>query len=799
MEYKEFLKKKNFEIKDIGFHIDEEQLNPLLFDFQKELVKWAIAKGKCAIFADCGLGKGQPYGSKILTPEGWENIEKLKIGDSIYSSEGLKQKITGIYPKQKIETYRFFYSDKVSQVFDIDHLHIVRINNDRQRNKTWRVLSTRQIIENKKLRYGKDTKSRNFEIPIVKPIRFNKNKLNISPYTIGVLIGNSCIDGQVSISSNDVDIINRVRKELPRGVELKYRSKHDYFIKTRLTGNRIHEFEQELLDLGLYKIKAKNNFIPKRYLFSSVDDRLNLLRGIMDNAGSIKDTCQFCTTSEQLKSNVKFLIQSLGGVPTESIKKTTHNDCYVLTFSLKTFNPFYLKRKAKIWSSDPHGRWIDRIEFEKKQKTICIAVDSPNKSYVTDNFIVTHNTFMQLEWAKHVFIEKQRSILILAPLAVVHQTKREGIKFNIDVNVCESEKDMVQGINITNYEKIHKFNLRNIAGIVLDESSILKSYTGKFRNELLENTKNIKYKLACTATPAPNDFMELGNHSEFLQVLSRKEMLSVFFVHDGSDTSKWRLKKHGIDRFWRWMSNWSIMLKNPKDLGYKEKGFELKDYNVFEHIIKCAEPEKSTFFTSKAKTLKERQESRRNTIQERCEKASKIIEESHCKNWIVWCNLNAESSMLSKLIHGSIEIKGSDSNEYKRRNILDFSSGSVPILITKPKIAGFGMNLQICHNVIFVGLSDSFEQYYQALRRCWRFGQKKEVNVHIIVAEKEGSILDNIKRKQRDFEYMLDCMRSNVQYLQHINKSALIKKEDSDSLNVRLPLWAMGGGNNGKS
>ena len=366
-------------------------------------------------------------------------------------------------------------------------------------------------------------------------------------------------------------------------------------------------------------------------------------------------------------------------------------------------------------------------------------------------------TLIQLEWAKHICEKTSGDILILAPLAVSQQTVNEGKKIGVVVTLCKSQDDVKPGINITNYERLHKFDCNHFKGVILDESSILKSFSGKIRNQIVDSFVLTEFKLACTATPSPNDYMELGNHAEFMGVMSFNEMLSMFFVHDGGDTSKWRIKGHAKRDFWEWVSSWAVMLSDPKDLGYDSDKFKLPSLNIIQDVV-----DKSNFIVKEGKTLQERREIRRNTIDTRVNYIADIINKSS-DTWIVWCDLNNESDKLKKMITGSVEIRGSHDLEYKEKAMNDFSHGDIRVLVTKPSIAGFGMNWQHCSHVAFVGLSDSFEQYYQAIRRCWRFGQKKEVDVHVVISQKEGAVLRNIKRKEKEFNDMLKGMIANTQ------------------------------------
>ena len=382
-------------------------------------------------------------------------------------------------------------------------------------------------------------------------------------------------------------------------------------------------------------------------------------------------------------------------------------------------------------------------------------------------------TPMQLEWAHQVHLQTKQPILILAPLAVSKQTQREGDKFGITVHICETQEDVKNGINITNYEKLHKFDAGSFAGIVLDESSILKSYTGKFRNYIIESFQKTPYKLACTATPAPNDFMELGNHAEFLNVLSRSEMLSLFFINDTANVGTWRLKGHGEDKFWKWLCSWAVMLSKPSELGFDDNGFILPELNIIEHVIEFGKPLEGCLFPQKAETLQERRQARRESIDEKVSKIREIITQD--ESWLIWCDLNNESETISKEINAT-EITGSQSNEDKESRMLGFSSGNHRIICTKPKIAGFGMNWQHCNNVIFAGLSDSYEAFYQAIMRCWRFGQKSRVNCHIITTDIEGNIVENIKRKEAD---ALRMRKEMIEHMQDITKIELHEKSIS--------------------
>jgi len=404
----------------------------------------------------------------------------------------------------------------------------------------------------------------------------------------------------------------------------------------------------------------------------------------------------------------------------------------------------------------------------------------------------TGKTLIQCEWAKHIHNHTKGKIIIYAPLAVSYQTIREAkTKLGIEVNHCKEKSDLKDGINITNYDRIYKFNPKDFCAIVIDESSILKSLDGKIKTTLIEDYKFVPYKLACTATPAPNDYMELGNHAEFLNVMNYSEMLSMFFVHDGAHTQKWRLKGHAEEDFWDWIAKWSVVLTKPSDLGYEDNDFILPKLNI--HNIKTISDfrlDDSYLFPVEAETLQERQKARRKSIPGRLSECEKIVNKLD-EPCLVWCDYNLESSELKRRLHHSVEIKGSDSNEHKEKAMIDFTEGKIKVLVTKPSIAGFGMNWQHCSKVVFFGLSDSFEKYFQAVRRCWRFGQKKPVDVYIITSNLEGNIVANIKRKEENVLKLIENMveRTKDTISKNIKELTFEKTKYQPTIKMELPSW----------
>ncbi len=366
-------------------------------------------------------------------------------------------------------------------------------------------------------------------------------------------------------------------------------------------------------------------------------------------------------------------------------------------------------------------------------------------------------SLMELAWADAIGRETGQDILHLTPLAVGAQMVREAAKFSVNgVRHVHAQIDCAGGTNITNYQKLEHFDLERFGAVILDESSILKSYDGHYRTRLIEGCERIPFRLAATATPAPNDFMELGNHAEFLGVMSYTDMLATFFTHDGGETQKWRLKGHAENDFWKWMASWAVMLRKPSDLGYADAGYDLPTLHRHIHIVEAQKAPEGFLFAFHAETMAERLAARRETVDERVAKAIAISPTDQPAVW--WCNLNTESEALAKGIPGAVEVRGSDSEADKERKLIDFSEGRIRTLITKASICGWGMNWQHCRWTGFVGMNDSFEQVYQATRRFWRFGQTQEVHAHFIASEREGNVLQNQKRKEHDADRMAAAM-----------------------------------------
>lgn len=398
-------------------------------------------------------------------------------------------------------------------------------------------------------------------------------------------------------------------------------------------------------------------------------------------------------------------------------------------------------------------------------------------------------TPMQLVWAENVARKTNKPVLICTPLAVGHQVLREAEKFGIE---CVRAQDGIvpdgARMVVTNYERLHRFNVQDFAGMVCDESSILKSFDGVRRAEVTEFLRSLPYRLLCTATAAPNDYIELGTSSEALGELGHMDMLARFFKNDQNAIntnrnwagSKWRFKRHAEVPFWRWVSSWARAVRRPSDLGCDDGPFILPALHQVEHVVETNSPRDGFLFDLPAVGLKEQREERRHTLRERCERIASLVE--HDDAALVWCHLNPEGDLLADLIPDAEQVSGSDSDDEKERKLTDFAEGRLRVLVTKPKIGAWGLNLQRCAHVTFFP-SHSYEQYYQGVRRCWRFGQTRNVTVDMVTTIGERGIMANLTRKAESADRMFSSL------VEQMNHATRIERANGFHHKERVPSW----------
>jgi hypothetical protein len=454
----------------------------------------------------------------------------------------------------------------------------------------------------------------------------------------------------------------------------------------------------------------------------------------------------------------------------------------------------FLERRAQL--EGMHGfepEWMPDFLFSFQQALTTWAIEKGRAAIFADCGL--GKTPMQLVWAENVRRHTGEPVLIVTPLAVSHQTIREGAKFGIEVS--RSDDGTVHPLTVTNYERLHHFDPKDFAGTVCDESSAIKSFHGVRREQVTRFMLKQRYRLLCTATAAPNDYIELGTASEALGELNRTDMLDRFFKNDdgtslhsrqkwigqnpGRKAIGWRFKGHAEEPFWRWVSSWARALRKPSDLGYSDSGFDLPELIEREHLVEAHAPAPGRLFELEANGLGEQREEQRRTLTERCEKVASLVNDTG-QPAVVWCHLNDEGKLLARLIPDAVEVAGSDSDEHKERSFLGFADGDIRVIVTKPKIGAFGLNWQHCAHMTFFP-SHSYEAYYQAVRRSWRYGQERPVVVDIVTTKGGHDIMENLHRKA------VQCDRMFSSLTEHMTNALAITERRAFTVQEEVPSW----------
>ena len=452
----------------------------------------------------------------------------------------------------------------------------------------------------------------------------------------------------------------------------------------------------------------------------------------------------------------------------------------------------FLARKTQSGSVsgfDPN--WIPDFLFDFQKSLVDWSVRKGRSAIFADCGL--GKTPMQLVWAENVVRHTNKPVLIIAPLAVAPQTVREGIRFSIDCRRSAGALESGAHVVASNYEKLSHFDCRDFGGVVCDESSAIKSFDGQRRKEVTEFMRHVPYRLLCTATAAPNDYIELGTASEALGEMGHMDMLGRFFVNDqnsfrltaGGGRGHWRFKGHAAIPFWRWICSWARACRRPSDLGFADDTFRLPELIERDHIVKARTTAEGMLFSLPATNFFEEREERRRTITERCEMAAQLVANTK-RPAVIWCHLNDEGDLLEKMVKDGRQVSGQDSDESKESAYEDFASGALRVLIIKPKIGAWGLNWQHCAHVVSFA-SHSYEQYYQSVRRCWRFGQTRPVVVDLISAEGEVSVKDNLRRKAVAADQMFTAL------VEHMNESIRLDRTVHYSTKEIVPEWLTAG------
>lgn len=760
-----------------GIDVPLEALPSYLFPFQAALVRWALKRGRAGLFTGTGTGKAQPIEELVATPNGWISIGSLKIGDLALDEHGIATRVTGVFPQGMRPIYKITMNDGSCVECDIDHLWTVSTDKDIHRGNPWKAKSLREILD---IGIRQNHGRLRWRIPVASPVHYQEQPYDIHPYILGVLLADGCLGRYVSFTPGDEWIACKVSSLLKTGHKLHKEASGDreqsYAISRSHNAPQVENiYLNALRKYGILGLYSEEKYIPRHYLHGSIGQRVDLLQGLMDCDGYVDERqggAEYSTSSPLLKNGVVELVQSLGGIAKvrEKIPSFLYKGerrygirNYTITLCLpNSIQPCTLPRKAKRYKNRERyfpQRKIASCEYVGEKEAVCIQVSSRTQLYLTKGYVVTHNTRMSLAWAQHI----PGRVLIVAPLAVTQQTIREGKKIGSEpIQYARSQDEMRERICITNYDMLDHFIGVDVNGMVLDEASIIKSFSAATRKALIAHFRHMPYRLCCTATPAPNSTEEIGNYAEWLGVMTLNDMRSTFFVHDESG---WRLMEHAREPFYRWLASWAMTLRGPADIGFDGSAFQLPLLHMVEHILAWGQArliadgdgQLGIPGTQQLKGIADRMAVRQQTTAMRVADAAKIAQQTDGQ-MVVWAGLNEESELMTKALDGEsvIEVKGNHSREEKERRLLAFLDGTYRILVSKASIAGYGLNMQCASTAIFLGLNDSWESYYQAVRRIWRYGQTQEVTTHIVLSDHELPIWKNVQRKERDANTMID-------------------------------------------
>jgi len=765
----------------LGFDVDEGELPTRMHPHQRHCTAFALRQGRSAMFLDTGLGKAIQNGWPVATPEGWRAIETLQVGDRVFGVDGKPRRVLGVFPQGERRLFRVTFSDGAETVCDGDHLWTVNTKLRRSRGLPWRTLTLTAICQ-QGLRDGMGW--RHF-VPMCAPVSYPPADLPVEPYTLGALIGDGSLGNGVVRITTDAEIVSMLT--LPKGVSARFSrsaGKAGTWSLVFSGGGQRNPLRQSLDALGLTGGSHEKR-IPPEYLFGSVAQRLALLQGLMDTDGHAnpKGNLEWGSTSEGLARDVVQLVQSLGGTARMRVKpapKFTYRGSrrvgrpyFRMSVRLPSgVEAFRLPRKRDAWvrlTKYQPVRAIVAVEPIGAGLATCIKIDAEDGLFLLRDYVVTHNTGVALEWARRCVERENKPALMLSPLAVAAQHALEAERWGIEASVAREQAQVVRPqIYLANYERLHLFDASAFGAVVIDESSALKGMSGATSKALIETFSRTRYRLAATATPAPNDHMEIGQHSAFLGVMRQTMMLNRWFIRDSADTGQWRMKGHAVKDFWSWVASWSRCVSRPSDLGFCDEGFELPPLRLRRHVVEVDRSEdagaerdgQARLFRMPEGSATSMHGEKRKTMDARADVIAAQVAAEPAEPWLIWCDTDAEADALMDRLGGdALEVRGSMAPELKEERLLAFARGELRVLVTKPRIAGFGLNFQHCARQAFVGLSYSYEAFYQAVRRSWRYGQRRPVEVHAAIAETELAVWASIARKADAHDEMKREMR----------------------------------------
>lgn len=798
LSYEEFLAAKASLAPSSGLDCEPDEIHPVLKPHQRDSIAWAVRGGRRALFQSFGLGKAQPLDEPVLTPRGWRPIGEIAVGDEVISADGHSTRVVGVYPQGRRPMFSVTFSDGSQARCDEDHLWTVAKDADVHNERPWRVLSTRQILEaGLKEPCGKSPDRWQWRIPVVQPVDHPAADLAIDPYVLGVLLGDGSFrrEGGPEFTTVDEEIAAEVKSRLPAGMRMQEFALGNRALNYRLVvegmtnRHKVNPFLAAARRWGLQGCLSRDKFVPPEYLTSSISQRLDLLCGLMDTDGfAAQDgTIQFSSSSSRLAGDVVALVQSLGGtarkaskIPTYVYKGERRHGLVHYTLTLRLPNgtvPFLLQRKTTRCRDRYYAptRKITGIDPAGEAEAVCIAVENPSRLYVTRDYVVTHNTIQQLE-IERLILSKLGSGrgLIVCPLGVRQEFARDAAMIGVETafirSVDEAKRD---GIYVTNYESIRdgKLDPRGFDVVSLDEASVLRGFGSvkTFRELMRLYEGSAAFRFVATATPSPNEFIELLSYAAFLDVLDVGAGKTLFFKRNSEKADSLTLLPHREDAFWQWVSSWALFLQSPADLGYPADGYELPPLDIRWHEVQSpAAPYfgegrhkdgQGYMFRDASFGVQDAAREKRMSMDARVAKTAEIVAESPGDHFLLWHDLEDERRAIEAAVPGTMAVWGSQDLDERERRIAGFSDGEFRVLATKPVIAGSGCNFQRhCHRAVFTGIGFKFNDFIQACHRIHRFLQAEPVRIDIIYSEAERGIREQLEKKWRQHDVLTERM-----------------------------------------
>ncbi len=799
MDYSAFLREKvNFD-RSFGFDVNDADIHPILKPHQRAIVRWAVAGGRRAIFAAFGLGKAQPVDEPVLTPTGWKPIGELAVGDDVVSADGRPTRIIGVFPQGERPLVEVAFNDGSTTRCDEDHLWTVATDADVFQERPWRTTTARELAASVREPNGR----LRWRIPMAEAIQHPTADLPIDPYVMGVLLGDGSFrkPGGPSFTTIDPEIVTEVKNRLPAGMRVTEYDRRGEVAAYRLVvegmtnWNKTNPFLAATKTWGLHGLLAYQKFIPAEYSTGDPVQRLDLLRGLMDTDGFVArdGTIQFNSSSPELAAGVMALVQSLGGTARRASKVPTYTHKGKRRFGREHFTvtvrlpngcvPFALPRKVARCRDRYYAplRKIASVTPVGSSEAVCIAVEHPSHLYITRDYLVTHNTVMQLETVRLTLAQSGGKYgLIVCPLGVRQEFVHDAVMLGAIVRFVRTPAEMDgPGIYLTNYESVRdgKLDPNLFDAVSLDEAAVLRSFGSKTYQSFLTLFDEVPYRFVATATPSPNRYKELIHYAGFLGVMDTGNALTRFFQRDSTQANNLTLYPHKRDEFHLWLNTWAAFLQSPADIGCDATGYVLPPLDVeyheveVDHTLAAVDRDgQGHLFRGGALGVSDAAREKRDTLPGRIAELTHIVDSYAAADptdqLVIWCDLNVEQDAIEAALTERgltfSSVHGGLSPDEAEARIVAWKARETYALVGKPVMLGQGLTLQQANKAIFIGVTYKFNDLIQACHRIQRFGQTRPCRVHIVHAESEREVVRILREKWAQHRELTSTMTAVI-------------------------------------